>query len=126
MGCSRMKFKRNEAFRYEFGVPVPLSFIIQKINGTEVRSSSGHAKLLDISPSGMKIESDLVLPKKHDIELLFTVRIGKTEIEVRGKVVWQKQFGQLFQYGIFLLDKETEDSIIDALKELQRKVRNRK
>ncbi|MED4016614.1 hypothetical protein [Sutcliffiella cohnii] len=64
-----MKFKRNEVFRYEFGVPLPLSFIIQKINGTEVRSSSGHAQLLDISPGGMKIESDLVLPKKHDIEL---------------------------------------------------------
>ena len=115
-----MKFKRNEAFRYEFGVPLPATFHISKINNKPIESSSGDAKIHDISPGGMKIEASLNLPANQQVELTMQVNIEEVQLTLVGEIVWQKKQSNKFYYGIELITEDYEDAIIDALKKYQK------
>ena len=115
-----MKFKRNEAFRYDFGVPLPATFHISKINNKQIDSSNGEAKIHDISPGGLKMEASLNLPAKQQVELTINVHVEDVELTLVGVIMWQKhQFNKYF-YGIELITEDYEDSIIDALKKYQK------
>ncbi|WP_138417575.1 PilZ domain-containing protein [Aquibacillus sediminis] len=128
-----MRYKRDEAFRYEFGTPIPCEIKIIKINEQRVDSSEGDANIHDLSPSGLRIASDLdLLSDRNDVEIRirFTLSDGPTELGnsedsdsqdeniVTGKIIWQKPHfsGEQF-YGVELYnDDQTKDQIIDQLK----------
>lgn len=115
-----MKYKRNEAFRYEFGVPTDIIFFISRIDGKSITSSEGEGKILDISPSGLRMQSSLNIPSNKDLELTLHITIGSQEVSVIGKIVWQKQIFPYYQYGVELISEAFEEQIISALKEYQK------
>ncbi|WP_169864787.1 PilZ domain-containing protein [Sutcliffiella halmapala] len=119
-----MKYKRNEPFRYEFGVPVDMNFFISRIDGKSASSSEGEGKMLDISPSGLRMQSSLNIPSNKDIELTLQITIGNQELSLIGKIVWQKKVYPSYQYGVELISEAFEEQIISALKEFQKQHRD--
>lgn len=109
---------RKEGFRYEFGIPMDCNFEVISIDERKMESSWGTAKLLNISPHGLKISSHLDLPvamKKIGVKISFT--IVDEELTVNGQLVWQKKVGKTFTYGVKLdQNEQKERKIIEELK----------
>lgn len=120
-----MKYNRNEYFRYTFGEPCDATFrlIKQRGDNTEVElSKKGACKIIDISPNGLKMFSELFISidQLHHVELNFT--LDTNPISMVGEFVWshRKAFGH--EYGVKLVgDSESEKMIIGELKNRSRK-----
>ncbi|WP_053071902.1 PilZ domain-containing protein [Ornithinibacillus contaminans] len=114
-----MRYRRDEAFRFEFEEPVPITFTIDELNGKPVQTSDGDAKLLDISLRGMKIRTSLLLPvsKQHVVKLTTHFQLNNHEYAIRGILVWKKQRLSDCYYGIqFLTNAEFKKDLLDDLK----------
>ncbi len=111
-----MRYKRQETFRYEFDSPLVSTFKIVKINGEDVKSNLGACKILDISPTGLKIAIPLNLQiKDHDFEVEIYYSLV-TDHELRGKIVWQSISNE-YLYGIDLfINEEESKKIVTELK----------
>jgi hypothetical protein len=113
-----VRFKRQEAFRYEFGQPLPCTFRIVQIGEKKVESDKGKAEIHDISPKGMKIATPLNIPldkKSIIIEITFTLSV--LELTFLGKLVWQRKFANDYFYGVHLILSQDEGQrLIDELK----------
>ncbi|MFJ7825239.1 PilZ domain-containing protein [Psychrobacillus sp. NPDC096623] len=120
-----MKYNRNEYFRYTFGEPCDATFrlIKQHQGDAEVElSKKGACKIIDISPNGVKMFSELFISieQLHYVELNFT--LDTNPISMVGEFVWshRKSFGH--EYGIKLVgDDDSEKMIIAELKNRRRK-----
>ncbi|RQW74077.1 PilZ domain-containing protein [Lysinibacillus composti] len=114
----QMIFKREEAFRYIFGFPIPAEFTITQINYREVNSSPGMAEIIDISPEGLRIRTNLLIPDEDaKIVLSVTFKINEVDLTVDGEIIWAKEMGSLVEYGIHLLvDASMKNMIIEELK----------
>ncbi|MFT8320916.1 MAG: PilZ domain-containing protein [Bacillus sp. (in: firmicutes)] len=113
-----MKYKRDEAFRYQFKEPIEATFTFQTGN-TNRMSKMGKATIIDLSPNGLKFTSELDLPVDNK-ELLFFFRfiLNKKEFSIPGNIIWKKQRHNYFQYGYEgKNDEETKKRIIEVLKE---------
>ncbi|MFE7063220.1 PilZ domain-containing protein [Sutcliffiella sp. NPDC057660] len=119
-----MKYKRNEPFRYEFGMPVRVNFYISRINGKTTASSEGEGTVLDISPSGLRMQTSLDIPTNQEVELTMHMTIGSREIALIGNIVWQKKVYPSYQYGVEMISDAFEEQIIFALKEFQKQHRS--
>jgi len=119
-----MKYKRNEPFRYEFGMPVMVNFYISRINGKTTASSEGEGVVLDISPSGLRMQSSLDIPSNQEVELTMHMTIGSREIALIGNIVWQKKVYPTYQYGVEMISDAFEEQIIFSLKEFQKQHRS--
>ncbi|WP_223701393.1 PilZ domain-containing protein [Sutcliffiella deserti] len=115
-----MKYKRNEPFRYEFGIPVKGVFFISRMNGKTIASSEGEAQVLDISPSGLRMQCDLNIPSNQLVEISMKIIIGSREIPLIGNIMWQKKVYPSYHYGVALISDAFEEQIIFALKEFQK------
>lgn len=120
-----MKYNRNEYFRYTFEEPCDATFrlIKQSVGNAEVElSKKGVCKIIDISPHGLKMFSELFISidQLHHVELNFT--LDTNPISMVGEFVWshRKAFGH--EYGVKLVgDSESERMIIGELKNRRRK-----
>ena len=120
-----MKYNRNEYFRYTFEEPCDAAFrlIRQSDGNAEVElSKKGVCKIIDISPHGLKMFSELFISidQLHHVELNFT--LDTNPISMVGEFVWshRKAFGH--EYGVKLVgDSESERMIIGELKNRRRK-----
>ncbi|WP_419961361.1 PilZ domain-containing protein [Psychrobacillus sp. BM2] len=120
-----MKYNRNEYFRYTFGEPCDATFrlIKQPVGNAGVElSKKGACKIIDISPNGLKMFSELFISidQLHHVELNFT--LDTNPISMVGEFVWshRKAFGH--EYGVKLVgDSESEKMIIGELKNRSRK-----
>ncbi|KUF35285.1 PilZ domain-containing protein [Lysinibacillus sp. F5] len=114
-----MIFKRQEGFRFKFEEPVQITFAIYE-NGRVNHGQTAMADLLDISPRGLKMftEVDLgVNPPPLDIHFVLDTQ----EVRAYGEVIWSRPFGSGKQYGIYFNDQaRVEDLIVEELK-LRRK-----
>jgi len=115
-----MIFKRNEGFRFAFEQPLKASFVIL-LNGrpASIERPQVACEVLDISPRGMKIVTDVDLNDYRgflvQLELHFLLHMVR--MKAIGDIVWAKPLGQKFQYGIFFNKQSAlEDLIIDELK----------
>ncbi|WP_332650923.1 PilZ domain-containing protein [Lysinibacillus sp. 54212] len=120
-----MIFKRQEGFRFSFGEPLEAKFVIL-IDGKpfDLERTSNTCKILDISPRGMKISSEVDLNehinKMLQLEICFTLDV--TEIKCVGEIVWSKPFGSCTHYGVVIYNQAAvEDLIINELKLRRRK-----
>lgn len=111
-------FKRDEAFRYTFVNPIPAIFTMIQVNDREVNSSPGMAKIIDISPEGLRFSTNLRIPDVNaNIVLSIIFKLNETELTFNGEIVWTKEMGSIVEYGIHLLADDTEkDMIIEELK----------
>ena len=115
-----MIFKRQEGFRYKFEEPVQMTFAIYE-NGRVNQAQTAMADLLDISPRGLKMftEVDLgVNPRPLDLRFILDTR----EVRAYGEVIWSRPFGTGKQYGVNFNNQESvEDLIVEELKLRRRK-----
>lgn len=111
------RFKREEPLRYEFAKPVDTTFRISKLKGETYNSKSAKGVLLNISPGGLRLLTDLDLPKGQDALLTFAIQLGGHAFTPEGEVVWKEKRGNSFIYGIdFSEDPELEKTVFAALK----------
>ncbi|WP_106496745.1 PilZ domain-containing protein [Lentibacillus sp. Marseille-P4043] len=114
-----MRYKRDEAFRYEFGTPLEAFFTIEEVNGNSVESSEGEASIIDLSLNGMKLATTLEMSNRNDIKVLIRFMLNDNEYLVQGEIIWSKAHLDEYNYGIqFALDEQVQDNLIDDLKEL--------
>lgn len=114
-----MKYKRETAFRYTFKEPLPAFFKIVMIDNKLVETSEGYAKIIDISPRGLKLNSELDIPNTEERRIKLSIRfsINDEDFLFVGDIVWKKQEGKTINYGIELfVDDSAEIEIIKQLK----------
>ena len=115
-----MIFKRQEGFRFKFDEPIQMKFAIYE-NGKVNQAQTAMADLLDISPRGMKMftEVDLgVNPPPLDLRFV----LDTIEVRAYGEIIWSRPFGNGKQYGVnFNNQGAVEDLIVDELKSRRRK-----
>ncbi|OQM45887.1 hypothetical protein B6A27_09560 [Anoxybacillus sp. UARK-01] len=113
-----MRFKRNEAFRYQFGQPLLGTFRIAYIDGKEMDSEKGAVEIYDISPKGMKIRTVFdIPPRPRDVCIQVTFILNDVEFNLLGIIVWQKRDFRGYFYGLQLhLSHEQEEIMIRELK----------
>jgi PilZ domain len=118
-GGVMMRYKRDEAFRFEFGVPLPIVFHIDEINGSATNSSDGKAKMLDLSLKGMKIATFLSLPvdSQHEVKVTVHFVLNDRDYTVQGQLIWKKQRFKEYYYGMkFEVGPELIDALLSDLK----------
>ncbi|MCL1695811.1 MULTISPECIES: PilZ domain-containing protein [unclassified Lysinibacillus] len=115
-----MIFKRQEGFRFKFEKPLNMTFAIYE-DGRVNQAETAMADLLDISPRGLKMftEVDLgVNPPPLDLRFVLDTK----EVRAFGEVIWSRPFGKGKQYGVNFHDQESvEDLIVEELKLRRRK-----
>ncbi|WP_400246953.1 PilZ domain-containing protein [Niallia sp. JL1B1071] len=115
-----MRYKRNEAFRYQLNDSLDAVFTLKVDEDT--LSSKGHALIYNISPNGLRFRTEYDLPV-GDSRLLLQLQfiLNGTEISMPGQITWKKKLGNLFEYGFEGTgDNESKQKIINGLKELSR------
>ena len=114
-----MIFKRQEGFRFKFKEPIQITFAIYE-NGKVNHGQTAMADLLDISPRGLKMFTEVDLginPPPLDIHFVLDTQ----EVRAYGEVIWSRPFGNGKQYGIYINNQApVEDLIVEELK-LRRK-----
>jgi len=110
------RFKRKEAFRYEFITPLDTSFYISRFRGKDRQSSRGKGVILNISPSGLRLDTNLDIPNHDEIELTFELEIANHIIHPVGSIAWKNKSDRCFIYGIQFISNDYEQDIIKALK----------
>jgi len=120
-----LKYNRNEYFRYSFEKPCDATFRLIKQQegnvGVEL-SNKGVCKILDISPHGLKLFSELFISieQLHYVELQFT--LDTNPISMVGEFIWAQRKADGYEYGVKLVgDSESEKMIISELKSRRRK-----
>ena len=123
-GVAIMKYKRETAFRYTFKEPLPAFFKIVMIDQRLVETAEGFAKIIDISPRGLKLNSELNIPNIEGkrIKLCIRFTINQEDFQFVGNIMWKKHAWRTTDYGIELLvDDSAELEIIKQLKIFSKK-----
>lgn len=114
-----MEYRRKEAFRHVLIREVPVTYNCQR----DRLERHQQGKIVDISPSGIKLFTEENLPcEKEAIELDLSFKLYSKPIHVRGDVRWKRAFGVGYQYGVDLNTvDEHQELIISELKLRRRK-----
>ncbi len=129
-GGIRMIFKRNEGFRLVFNEPIQSYFsVLVDGKAVELENNRIACEIIDISPHGIKMGSDFDLTVYRTgnlhIEVFFV--IDEQELKGIGEIVWSKNLGNGYQYGVIFNDQPAlEKAIVDQLKIRRRKETRRK
>lgn len=116
-----MKYRREEAFRYEFTEEVPCMFKIRSIISID---SSFEGKIIDISPSGIKLFSSIDLPEKKNLLLLIEFLLNENPIVINAELIWKRKVGNGYHYGLKSLS--TKDETTKIVHDLKLYVKNKK
>jgi hypothetical protein len=118
-----VRYKRDEAFRFLFGEPIPTFFSITEVKGKPVVTPEGEAKVIDLSPNGMKLNSSLDIPvsAQDQVKVLVRFSLNENEYRILSDVVWRKTDGNSFFYGIhFNVDQSVTEELIEEIKVFSR------
>ncbi|MEW4282314.1 PilZ domain-containing protein [Priestia koreensis] len=112
-----LQYKRGEPFRYEFKKPRSCTFGIVSVGSKVIDSKRALGQILDISTGGAKFQSNLALPLQSDsIQIRLTFQLTGAPLEIEGTLLWQKQYGAVYQYGLEFRDEEISKRILTELK----------
>lgn len=113
-----MIFKRKEAFRFVFDTPIDVKFALPTEKGILI------GKILDISPSGMKIEveREMAVAIVNRVRLEAHFIIDTILIQSVGEIVWSRPLGRISHFGIQLKEEPSiQELIVSELKSFRRK-----
>lgn len=112
-----MEFKRNESFRHTLIHPIDVVCTMKQ--STDNVAVEIHGKMIDISPNGMRLQFEHVLPRgMKDGALTLQFTIHERTLETEGECVWVRPNNTC---GISLhVDERMQETIIEELK-LRRK-----
>ncbi|MDG5471704.1 PilZ domain-containing protein [Jeotgalibacillus sp. ET6] len=122
-----MRYNRNEAFRFAFKEPLNARFSIYEVNGKAVETTEGEIQLLDLSPSGSKVYSELNIPFKENnpVKIVMHFQLNEESYQFKGKIVWKKVWSDGFMYGVsFLINEDMQQEIVKQLKVYVKNVKN--
>ena len=114
-----MFYKRQESFRYTFGIPPEVLLKVQAVENEKATLSKGYGLMLDISPKGAKLfsEEDL-LENLKDVQLKFV--LNHETITVKADFAWKKAYEIGWLYGVdFEWNPIKEMLIFNEVKELK-------
>ncbi len=119
-----MRYKREEAFRFQFQKPLQGSIKVIKENGANVDSISSPIDIIDVSPNGLKFISPLNLAVPENKYLLeITFNLENRYLHILGEPVWKKTNGSDFTYGFNgLANDSTKQEIIETLKDYSKRI----
>lgn len=119
-----MKYRREEILRYEFTETVMCDFKI--ISSLSEESNFHEGRVVDLSPSGLKLFSPLDIPteKKTIFYVEFTINVEP--IKFSAELIWKRNVGNGFHYGL-KQQGTTEDMqlLINELKLYAKNKRNK-
>ena len=116
-----MRYRRDETLRYVFDQPLHATYQIIKIAGKSVQSSQGNARVLDLSPGGIKLEIGVNIPLNREVQFLIKTEVGQVPITITANGVWNKPYGNKFHYGLDFLEDYNEE-VVRGLKEYQKRL----
>ncbi|SET35590.1 PilZ domain-containing protein [Oceanobacillus limi] len=121
-----MRYKRDEAFRFEFGEPLLARFSMDELNGKRVTSSDGEAKIVDVSLKGLKLCTSLSIPVHgNDVKATISFSLNDNPYQVSGTFIWVEKKLNEYYYGIqFELEEEIQDKLLNDLKTLGKNMAN--
>ncbi|MCP3029042.1 PilZ domain-containing protein [Halobacillus sp. A5] len=111
-----MRYQRQESLRYTFKTPPPTEFTIIQIKDYPVQTSHGSGTILNLSPNGLLLFTKLKMPFNKHVRLLLQTAFFQQTTEWKAEVVWGKQAGAYYHYGLALLDDHHQE-IINLLKQ---------
>ncbi|WP_416147870.1 PilZ domain-containing protein [Salipaludibacillus sp. HK11] len=114
------RFNRKDPFRFEFALPLDTSFYISRIRGKNFQSSRGKGVIQNISHGGLRLDTNLELPKDNEVEITFEVDIAGHLIEPIGYIVWTNKSHDRFIYGIHFISDDYSEAITRAIKDFQK------
>lgn len=119
---------RRDFFRITFKKPLGADMSVFKMDGKKVLLGFTEVMVFDIGAGGLRFMSDIKLPVKSDIILMFETEILDEGLNLYGKVVWMKHFeAEIFEYGLeFVFDEKHQKSMIQLLNQLQSNIKNKK
>ena len=120
------KYKRKEVFRFAFNPPLDAQFAVL-VNGRKIDRMMHPCKIIDISPRGMKIFTDVDILKNYhyppdllQFEMHFVLDI--TKIQAIGHVRWSKAYANGAYFGLLFRNQPgIEELIVSELKRRRRK-----
>ncbi|MGN7478800.1 PilZ domain-containing protein [Solibacillus silvestris] len=119
-----MEFKRNEGFRFTFGVPVAAKYTVLIDGKPEDLEATKHpCEIIDISPRGMKMFSYHGIGENtnHLVQLEIQFILDEVLIKAIGEIVWKKKYGEKFQYGLIFEDQPAIEELIVSELKIRRK-----
>lgn len=119
---------RRDFFRITFKKPLGADMSIFKISGKKVSAGSTEVVVFDIGAGGLRFLSDVKLPVKSDIVLVFETEILDEELNLYGNVVWMKHYeDEIFEYGLeFVFDEKHREAMFKLLNQLQFNIKNKR
>ncbi|MBO2534283.1 MULTISPECIES: PilZ domain-containing protein [Rummeliibacillus] len=113
-----MEYRRKESFRHVLIHEVPVTYTIQK----DGRTTYQKGKIVDISPSGLKLFTEENLQyERRTLELDLSFILYSKPINVKGDVRWKKTSGDGYYYGIDMDNVEEHQELIISELKLRRK-----
>jgi hypothetical protein len=112
-------YKRQESFRYTFYPPIKGTFQIVKKDGQPLDMKPGAAEIIDLSPNGLRLSSDLHIPiRGAKLEVIVTFTLNETPLSLYGSFVWKKPISTSFHYGVECTNSfDTQEMIIREIKQ---------
>lgn len=120
-----MAFKRKEGFRFTFGQAIEAKYIVL-INGKpeNLEMTKQPCEILDVSPRGMKMFAFHEIGENSNERVQLEIHFVLDEVLIKavGEIMWKKQYGKGFQYGLIFEDQPAiEELIVSELKIRRRK-----
>lgn len=118
-----MVYRRNEGFRYAFGDEIKVKGTVKSEIGA-LHGQPWEGTILDISPQGMKVQTDLHLTstERQQVQLELNFCLNKDTIKGYSEIRWARNLGNQHQYGLYLHNQPAvEGLIVEELKARRRK-----
>lgn len=113
-----MVFRREEGFRYVVEDSVEITGTLVSTN-KELHDKPWTGRILDISPRGLKIQTDLELLSSEILQVKFTVAFIINEEVLTGvaDIRWSRKYANELQYGLYFDEQaELEEKVVEELK----------
>lgn len=113
-----LEYRRRESFRHVLIQEVPVTYSVKNDGMMSYRKG----KIIDISPSGLKmftVDELISNNEMRDLDLSFT--LFSRPINVKGDIRWKKAFGDGYYYGIDMDNVEEHQELIISELKLRRK-----
>lgn len=115
-----MRYRRQETLRYTFGDPRPATFKIIKIGNRIVSTSAGNGLVLDISPGGMKLSTEVNIPLNMKVQLYVQTTIAEIPLSFTADVMWSAEVDGEYHYGLSFIE-DVGEVVVQALKKYRKK-----
>ena len=102
MGVEKRKYSR---------VKLNLKVVVSNVHGHNVRQDA-HAKIINLSQSGICFESSVDFNKGEECFFVFTPHNERASVKVAGNVLWRKKNPYLSTYGVNLLNPGFLDRMV--------------